>query len=201
MSEIWKDIPGFEGLYQVSNLGRVKSLPRGKQWPYRRTHNNIRKPRVKNGYYQVNLSKENKVKWLSVHRLVALAFIPNPDNLPCINHRDENRLNNSIENLEWCSYAYNANYGTARQRQIESMKRNDPLNIRAQKSLETRARNNMPNARRKVVQMDSSGCVMRVFNSIADAGRQGYDRASITYCCQGKRKTTGGYKWKYYEVQ
>lgn len=201
MSEIWKDIPGFEGLYQVSNLGRVKSLPRGKQWPYRRTHNNIRKPRVKNGYYQVNLSKENKVKWISVHRLVALAFIPNPDNLPCINHRDENRLNNSIENLEWCSYAYNANYGTARQRQIESMKRNDPLNIRAQKSLETRARNKMPNARRKVVQMDSSGCVMRVFNSIADAGRQGYDRASITYCCQGKRKTTGGYKWKYYEVQ
>lgn len=144
MSEIWKDIPGFEGLYQVSNLGRVKRLPLGKQWPYRRTHNNIRKQHIKNGYYQVNLSKENKVKWICVHRLVALAFIPNPNNLPCINHRDENKLNNNIENLEWCSYAYNANYGTVRQRQVESMKRNDPLNIRAQKSLEARRVHNMP---------------------------------------------------------
>lgn len=201
MSEIWKDIPGFEGLYQVSNLGRVKSLPRGKQWPYRRTHNNIRKPHIKNGYYQVNLSKDNKVRWISVHRLVALAFIPNPDNLPCVNHQDENKLNNHVNNLEWCSYAYNANYGTARQRQIESMKTNDPLNLRIQKSLVTREKNKRPNARKKILQLDSDGNIVKYFDSISDAGRQGYDRASITYCCQGKRKTAGGYKWKYYEVQ
>lgn len=117
MEEIWKDIPGYEGYYQVSNLGRVKSLPRGKQWPYRQTHNNIRKPRMTSrGYYRVNLSKWNEVKSYFVHRLVAMAFIPNPDNLPIINHKDENPQNNHVDNLEWCTYRYNANYRTGKER-------------------------------------------------------------------------------------
>lgn len=116
--EIWKDVQGYEGLYQVSSLGRIRSLPRGKQWPYRKTHNNIRKPKLtKRGYYSINLCKRNKTKWHLVHRLVALAFIPNPDNLPHINHKDENPANNSAENLEWCTPKYNANYGTGTKRQ------------------------------------------------------------------------------------
>lgn len=118
MEEIWKDIPGYEGYYQVSNLGRIKSLPRCKPTDKRKTHNNIRKPRLaKNGYLRVNLSKGNSVKWFGVHRLVALTFIPNPDNLPVINHKDENKQNNRVENLEWCTHQYNCEYGTARERQ------------------------------------------------------------------------------------
>lgn len=116
--EIWKDIPDYEGLYQVSNLGRVLSLPRHKPTDKRETHNNIRKQRLSpNGYWRVNLSKNNKVKWHSVHRLVAMAFIPNPDNLPCVNHKDENSQNNVVGNLEWCTIQYNCEYGTARERQ------------------------------------------------------------------------------------
>ncbi len=119
--EIWKDIPGYEGLYQVSNMGRVLSLPRYKKKKHKyQTHYNIRKQRIKNGYWCVNLSKQNKVKWIGVHRLVALAFLPNPDDLPFVNHKDESRTNNSVENLEWCTHEYNCSYGTARERQRKS---------------------------------------------------------------------------------
>jgi site-specific DNA-cytosine methylase len=127
-NEVWMPIPGYEGIYEVSNFGRVKRLPLGKQWHYRQTHNNIRKQKVgRNGYCCVNLSKDNAVKWYSVHRLVAMAFIPNPSNYPCVNHRDENKQNNCVENLEWCSYQYNANYGTGTKRQQESKMKNPNL--------------------------------------------------------------------------
>lgn len=116
--EVWKDIPGYEGYYQVSNLGRILRLPRHKALDKRMTHNNIRKSRpTPRGYLVVNLSKGNEVKNCLVHRLVAMAFIPNPDNLPCVNHKDENKTNNRVDNLEWCTQKYNANYGTARERQ------------------------------------------------------------------------------------
>ena len=202
MSEIWKDIPGFEGLYQVSNLGRVKSLPRGKQYPSRQTHNNIRKQHVKNvQYYQVNLSKGNKVTWISVHRLVAMAFIPNPDNLPCVNHKDENGFNNRVDNLEWCTYAYNARYGTAKQRQLETLKRVDPQNLRSQKGLDTRKRNNRSNARKAVIQMDMNGNFLGRFLSLSDASRKtGSNLSSICNCCKGIRESSNNYKWKYEEI-
>ena len=106
----------MNGLYQVSNLGRVKSLTRTfKQYNGHKiitSHINERilKPMITNNYYSVGLSKEGKVKCIRVHRLVAIAFIPNPDNLPCINHKDENKLNNKVENLEWCTITYNNNY-------------------------------------------------------------------------------------------
>lgn len=122
--EIWKDVKGYEGLYLVSNFGRIKRLPLGKQYPSRQTHNNIRKLAIKNGYYVVNLSKNGVVKYCFVHRLVAIAFLPNPDNLPFINHKDETRTNNRVENLEWCTHQYNVNYGTARIRQSISRANN-----------------------------------------------------------------------------
>lgn len=118
--EEWRDIEGYLGLYQVSNKGRVKSLN------YNRTGKeqilkNILEP---TGYYRVNLAKEGKWKHFTVHRLVCNAFIPNPNNLPCINHKDENKQNNSLQNLEWCTVKYNINYGTARLRQAQKNKKN-----------------------------------------------------------------------------
>lgn len=116
--QIWREIPGYEGLYQVSNTGRVRSL----------NYNGTRKTKVlkqitdKLGYKRVNLFKNNKKKNYLVHRLVALAFIPNPNNYPIINHKDENPSNNYYKNLEWCTYEYNNNYGTKKQKISESMK-------------------------------------------------------------------------------
>ena len=104
--ELWKDIPEYEGLYQVSNYGRIKSLHnyRGK--------GNIIKPKIKNNYYQIGLRKNNIRKWFSIHRLVAENFILNSQNLPQVNHKDENKLNNYVDNLEWCTVLYNNTYGT-----------------------------------------------------------------------------------------
>ena len=119
--EIWKDIPGYEGSYQVSNYGRVKRLEH-------KTPNNIPlsekiSTQFKNqsGYMIVILSKNGEGKQLQVHRLVAQAFIPNPDKLPFVNHKDENPLNNNVENLEWCTAKYNSNYGTLKERQSKNM--------------------------------------------------------------------------------
>ena len=114
--EVWRDIKGFEGLYQVSNLGRIKSLPRFvrcKQGAFRKTRERIMVVIPdKKGYCSVTLCKPNiQERWL-VHRLVAQAFIPNPLGLKLINHKDENPLNCCVENLEWCTHKYNINYGT-----------------------------------------------------------------------------------------
>lgn len=116
--EIWKDIPGYEGKYQVSSYGRVKSIAR-----YRKSKNNskvfvpekILKGKLnRDGYvtYALCTGTHKKMKYYMAHRLVAMAFIPNPNNLPIINHRDENPQNNIVSNLEWCDYSYNRNYGT-----------------------------------------------------------------------------------------
>ena len=113
MQEIWKDVPEYEGLYQVSNFGRVKSF---------RESAKFKKPKelilksslINSGYAVVTLYKENSKRKFQIHRLVASVFLPNPLNLPCVNHKDENKLNNCVDNLEWCTYQYNNNYGTAR---------------------------------------------------------------------------------------
>ena len=114
MEEIWKDVKGYEELYQVSNYGQIRSVDRtvgyrykGKQRIYK---GRMLKQVVRNGYLSVSLSKENKLKQKNIHRLVAEAFLPNPFNLPVINHIDENKKNNMVSNLEWCSCAYNTNY-------------------------------------------------------------------------------------------
>lgn len=119
MKEIWKDVPNYEGLYQVSNLGRVKSFRKSTKFGCQAEF--ILKPSVaNNGYAQVALYKNTKKQKFLVHRLVASVFLPNPDNLPQINHKDENRLNNNITNLEWCTAEYNNAYGTARIRAIDT---------------------------------------------------------------------------------
>lgn len=115
--EIWKDIEGYEGIYQVSNLGNVRVLDRIVNSAIKNNDKVKRKGQIlkqynKRGYLQVTLTVSNKRKYFNVHRLVAQAFIPNPNNLPQVNHRDENPKNNCVNNLEWCSAKYNANYGT-----------------------------------------------------------------------------------------
>ena len=121
MIEEWKDIEGYEGLYQVSNLGRVKSLERTRT---------IRIPEKilslssidAYGYNVVCLSKDGVQKRLTIHRLVGSAFIPNPNNYPCINHSDEIKTNNKSNNLEWCSYEENNNHGTRNNRISNTLK-------------------------------------------------------------------------------
>ena len=116
--EIWKDIEGYEGLYQVSNKGRIKSLN------YRRTGKEgmLKGKPDKDGYLRVSLYKNRKQKPFYIHRLVAKAFIPNSDDLPEVNHKDENKENNTVDNLEWCDRKYNNNYGSRNERASVSMK-------------------------------------------------------------------------------
>ncbi len=105
MDEKWKEIRGYEGLYEVSNSGLVRSLKRSTT-----SGKVLRQNKDKYGYYRVCLSKDNIPKTYIVHRLVAEAFIDNPDNLPCINHKNEIKTDNRSENLEWCTVAYNNSY-------------------------------------------------------------------------------------------
>ena len=115
MKEVWKDIKGYEGLYQVSNYGNVKSCDRhvfaGVGSNHKTQHIKEKLLRAGGGKYkQVRLSKNGKIKAFLIHRLVAQAFISNPNNLPCINHKDEDPKNNNANNLEWCTYKYNNEY-------------------------------------------------------------------------------------------
>lgn len=109
MEEIWKDVPGYEGIYIVSSFGRIRNLVSGKF---------IKSSQKNDGYCRVCLSKNGCGKCINIHRLVAQVFIPNPDNLPQVNHRDEDKTNNVADNLEWCDAKYNINYGTSQQRRI-----------------------------------------------------------------------------------
>lgn len=117
-NEVWKDVAGYEGLYQVSNLGRVRRF-------YKNGKEHQLKPQPCGfGYRFVILCKNGIRKQLLLHRLVAMAFIPNPGKLPEVNHKDEIKTNNCVDNLEWCARKYNINYGTCRQRISEAMKGN-----------------------------------------------------------------------------
>lgn len=177
--EIWKDISGYEGYYQVSNFGRVKRLPRHKASDKRETHNNIRKPKLEpSGYLSVNLSKDNKARTYLIHRLVALAFIPNPNNLPQVNHKSEIKTENFVENLEWCDQRYNNCYGTARERQ-RATRANNP---------------NDPLVRKLVGEKNSksvkcftpSGVLLAVYKSITEASEKtGVHISTIVRHCKG----------------
>lgn len=113
--EIWKPIKGYEGLYEISSFGNVRSLRRN-------TTNGkiIKSQKTKTGYYRVGLCKNGKLKHYFVHRLVAKAFILNPDNLPQVNHKNECKTDNNVDNLEWCSMLYNVRYGTGIERQTKA---------------------------------------------------------------------------------
>ena len=176
--EIWRDIAGYEGLYQISNMGRIKSL--GRTVPSKGGSKQYRKERIlktvtnTNGYWYVDLHNGNgKRKTFSIHRLVCEAFHPNPENKPCVNHIDENKANNAASNLEWCTYKENNNHGTH--------------NARVAKALS-----------KPVGQYTRDGELIKVWQSIMEVQRQlGFNNGYICKAVQGKRKTVYGYVWKY----
>lgn len=169
MEEIWKEIQGFEGLYQVSNFGRIYSCRFKKI-----------KKLINNGrYFQTTLSKNGIKIEPCVHILVAEAFIPNPNNLPEVNHKDENGFNNNVDNLEWCTHQYNCNYGT-RNKRISNAQKNDPKRSK------------------QVAQYSIDGNLVKVWQSLIEINRQlGYSHGNIGQCCNGKRKTAYSFLWKY----
>lgn len=164
--EIWCPIKGYEGLYGVSDKGRVKSIGYGKE--------RILKPqRTTDGYLRVGLRKNREQKCYLVHRLVAQTFIPNPDNLPQVNHKDEDKENNSVQNLEWCSSKYNANFGTRTQRQSEKLSK-------------------------PVLQYSKSGAFVKEWKSTHDVKRNlGYSNGYISSCCNGRYKSAYNFIWKF----
>lgn len=180
--EIWKDVVGYEGLYQVSNLGRVRSLGFDK-WHKGKILNCRFDSRGR--YLYVSLHKNGNSIRISVHRLVAITFIPNPKKLPCVNHKDENMSNNKVENLEWCDYSYNATYGNARYKNIIQ-----------------RTKNNSKNRELPVLMKDDNGNILKRFRSCFEASRFiGVSRVTIRRCCinrkEGKNHHAGGYCFEY----
>lgn len=167
--EIWKDIIGFEGRYMISNFGNVKS----KKY---RHHNNekILKQEDNYGYKRICLfTKEGKKKHYRIHRLVAEAFIPNPNNYLEINHKDENRTNNCMNNLEWCTHTYNINYGTrTKKARLGKIK--------------------------PILQFDKNNNFIKKYNSITEIEKKfNFNRSNIIACAKGKISTAYGYKWEY----
>lgn len=177
MKEIWKQIDGWEG-YKISNFGNV----RGKRVE------NLHQQLTNCGYKIVHLSNGNTVKWLSVHRLVAEAFIPNPDNLPEVNHKDENKSNNRADNLEWCTHSYNNKYNNKSQRMLET-KRKLGIPIVSQSAIDGHIK-----ALSKRVICEETG---EIFNSASDASRSmGFTVMAVMNAIRFNRKS-GGYHWRY----
>ena len=186
-SEVWKDVIGFEGFYKVSNKGNVYSVGRKHARGVNRGGRILKPVYDKDGYSRVSLYKNGIVTRKRTHRVVAEAFIPNPNGFPQVNHRDEVKDNNNVENLEWCDARYNSNYGTRNIRKAQAKsKKIRAVNIKTNEAI--------------------------TFNSVKEAGYKGYSNGAVSRACRGTYKTiTGkligdgrtykGYRWEYYEEE
>lgn len=174
MQEIWKDVCNYEGYYQISNKGRIKSLDRyvernGKLVKVKGKILNLNKNNA--GYYYLNLCTNNSRKKFLIHRLVAIAFIPNQNKLKCINHKDENKSNNSVENLEWCNHKYNSNYGNIRSK-LSDKKCKSVICLELNKKFKSQTE------------------AANYFN---------IKQSAISFCCNNSNRTAGGYHWQFTE--
>lgn len=174
--EVWKDVKGYEGFYQVSDKGRIRSVDRMIEYKDGAKHfwsgRVLKLSRNKNGYYTITLYKEGAENGYGVHRLVAQAFIPNLDNLPQVNHKNEVKTDNRAENLEWCSMDYNINYGTIGQRISEKRSK-------------------------QVYQYTLDNQLVKVWKSTQECGRNGYNQRHISECCRGVLHKHKGFRWSY----
>lgn len=177
-------IPGYPR-YEVSDDGSIFNRENGRQ---------LKLSKQSGGYLSVELFKEpGKSKRVLVHRLVAMAFIENPNNLPVVNHKDANRSNNQVSNLEWCTGKYNVNYGDVQEKKIAHTQ----WFYKSERIKET-ARTNGRKSSKPVEQLSKDGCVISFFSSGKIASvTTGINHSHIMECCAGKRKTAGGYIWKY----
>lgn len=177
--EEWRDISKLGGSYQVSNLGRVRSLtrrtPNRGGWQTRKGQ--ILKPeKARNGYLRITLWTNGKPKHYLIHRLVAQTFLPNPHNFPQVNHKDENKLNNCISNLEWCSEKYNKNYGTFKKRVAKAKAK-------------------------PVIQLDLNGKTIKIWSSTKECSKNNFVPSDVAKCCRGERKVHKGFMWRYAEAE
>ena len=176
MNEIWRDIPGCTELYQASTHGNIRRKDRlvvNNGTNYVKHGKIISQSKSSKGYMRVRLFFNGKIKEELVHRLIAKTFIPNPCNFPQVNHKDEDKTNNSVVNLEWCDARYNNTYGSRIAKSV--IKQSKP-----------------------VMQFSPDGRVLRSFPSINEAERQTFISAGhICLVCQGKRPTAGGFIWAY----
>ena len=173
-NEIWVNVKNYPN-YQVSNFGEVKSLQRQRILGKNKFIQNERilKQHIINGYAYVYLTKNSKTKGFRVHRLVAENFIDNPNNYPCINHKDENKLNNRVDNLEWCTNKYNNNYGSFKKK--------------------------IANSRyKKINQYDLDNNYIKTWDSLKQASEKlNIIETSISKCLNGVRKKAGNYIWRF----
>lgn len=177
INEVWRDIPGYKNLYQISDQGRVRSLKFGKE--------KILSPGLnKNGYYHIALCLNGKIRRFFVHRLVAMTFIFNPENKDCVDHINGVRSDNRLENLRFCTKKENSNFPLARKNNSDSKLNN-------------------PKLLKPVLQIDkNTGDVIKEYSSINEASREAnVHNSSISHCCSSnskkKQKTAGGFIWKY----
>lgn len=172
-NEEWRDVVGYEGLYRVSNLGRVRTLHKRGGGCLVKAKGGILRPCFIKGYYAIRLRKDGKYKQHQLHRLVAAAFVTNPNNLPFVNHIDENGLNNNANNLEWCTHQYNINFGTRTKKVIAKLSK-------------------------PISQYTMSGILIQTYSSLHEAWHKtGISIAHICNVCKGKRNHAGGFVWKY----
>lgn len=181
--EQWKAIPGYEGLYEVSNTGKVRSLTRYKRELNRHLH--------KQGYEYVQLTKDHETKNKLVHRLVAMAYINNPNNYPQVNHIDEDKTNNNVNNLEWCTAKYNMNYGKGAKARHIKIDYSKPI-------FKENAVKNGKKTSRAIVQFTKDGVFVARYDSAKEAMRKlGVKNAHITEVAKGKRPSANGFVWRY----
>ena len=202
--EIWLPIEGYEGLYEVSNMGRIKSL--------KDNHNNPREKILSQcdngkGYLKVMLCKEGKMQTFFVHRLVGNAFLENKNNLPCFNHKNEDKTDNRAVNLEPCTQKYNVNYKNAIQRRVASTDWKAKVAHTDYQAIGRKNAEKLINGvlSKKVYQYTKEKELVAIWESTQECGRQGYAQANVAACCRNCFNRKGnnvykGYIWSYTEI-